>query len=66
MLGNRNGLIFVYVCVPGHMSVSVCVCASMVRVSGVCTTICMLVEGKSQQQVSSSMFLFLFLRWSLP
>lgn len=26
MLGNRNGLIFVYVCVPGHMSVSVCVC----------------------------------------
>lgn len=66
MLGNRNGLIFVYVCVPRHMSVSLCVSASMVRVSGVCTTICMLVEGKSQQQVSSSIFLFLFLRWSLP
>lgn len=68
MLGNRNGLIFVYVCASEHMSVSVCVSASMVCVSGVCTIICMLMEAKSQHQVSSSIIclLVLVLRRSLP
>lgn len=69
MLGNRNGLIFVYVCVLGHMSVSLCVCLHMwyVCLEYAQLSVCLWRPKVNIKCLPQFFFvLFLFLRRSLP